>query len=332
MRHSQGVLKFYFQIFIVNSSLVFHLTLALNGVNWKLFIQLSLRHTHSSIFQCSKKKYEQRKLCILFAVHTMPTFFWCFENDRSVMPRLLTNADYKSCSQTEQSILITQLMHKHELSNFDRRHCEIDVMKKITVEIIRILLIAAILSMEILIILRFYTLFMLLEYKNSWCFCSSSYCIKNMLTLKCMLVRVHLLVSGKYTRVWHQQKMTEKKRNKLNKWRLCNYTSALAMPYKYLTNEYKWMERKKKTPLHHQVNKIKFSTLNEKCLRISFGLLWTNQLIWLSFDFTVWPIRGFSLILLCFAFPCFTPYSLHYCSALICRLANSLFIHQFINW
>lgn len=49
-----------------------------------------------------------------------------FENDQRAiaLPRLLTNADYKSYRQTAQSILITQLMHKHEFSNFDRRRNE----------------------------------------------------------------------------------------------------------------------------------------------------------------------------------------------------------------
>lgn len=60
--------------------------------------------------------------------------------------------------------------------------------------------------------------------------------------------RVHLLASGKSTRIWHQQKMTEKKSNKLNKWRLYNYICFLflsrAIPYKYLSNEHKWMGKR----------------------------------------------------------------------------------------
>lgn len=61
-------------------------------------------------------------------VHAMVTFYPLqrFENDQRAiaLPRLLTNADYKSYRQTAQSILITQLMHKHEFSNFDRRRNE----------------------------------------------------------------------------------------------------------------------------------------------------------------------------------------------------------------
>lgn len=54
-----------------------------------------------------------------------------------------------------------------------------------------------------------------------------------------------------------------------------------------------------------------------------------KQLIWLSLDFTAWPIMGFCFTLLHLVLPpacrlCFAELKWH--------LPNSLFIHQLINW
>lgn len=62
-------------------------------------------------------------------------------------------------------------MHKHELSNFDRRHCEIDVMKRRGKKSLKssnaFLLIAAMLNGNIDYFEILQTLFALFEYKNS---------------------------------------------------------------------------------------------------------------------------------------------------------------------
>lgn len=247
-----------------------------------------VRPCHSSIFLCSnKKKIMTSKLCTIFSVHVhaMATFYplQCFENDQRAitLPRLLTNADYKSYSQTAQSILITQLMHKHEFSNFDRRRNE--GWNKIT-EIVRNLLIAQLYIIEILIILRLYRhCLCFLNTKTRRRFCSSLDCAqKNTLTSNCEYMareRVHLLASGKSTRIWHQQIMTKKKRNKLNKWD-CIITSALSLSlvrYHTNTNIYqmnrnRWgKEAQKRRRPSQWVNKINQSFdfgLNEICLRI----------------------------------------------------------------